>query len=172
MNSLEESVATHRSDWLNSDPARLVAHIVARYHDRHREQLPELVQLAHRIERVHAAHADCPEGLAEHLAGMQQQLESHMRKEEQVLFPLLSRGLRDSAHGPIAVMRFEHEQHGEALDRLAQLTGGLQLPEGACNSWRRLYAGLAELRDDLVAHIALENEILFKETTASEASRG
>ncbi len=170
MNPLDESVAVQQSDG-NADPARLVAHIVARYHARHREQFPELIQLARRVEVVHAARNGCPDGLAEHLASMQQELESHMMKEEQVLFPLLARGERDSVDGPVAVMRFEHEQHLEALGRLAELTGGLQAPEDACNTWRRLYAGLAELRDDLVAHIALENETLFKQTTA-EASRG
>ncbi len=171
MNPLDESVALQRSDG-NADPAELVAHIVARYHARHREQFSELIQLARRVEHVHAARGECPDGLAEHLAAMQQEIESHMMKEEQVLFPLLARGLRDTVHGPVAVMRFEHEQHRQALERLAELTGGLQLPQDACNTWRRLYAGLAELRDDLVAHIALENETLFKETTAAEASRG
>ena len=153
-------------------PAQLIAHIVARYHRRHREQLPELVHLARRVEQVHAARPDCPAGLAEHLATMQQELESHMMKEEQVLFPMLSRGMVAHAQGPASVMRFEHEQHREAIARLDALTNGARAPEGACNTWRRLYAGLTEFRDDLVAHIDLENEILFEKSTAMEARHG
>ncbi|HAF91528.1 MAG TPA: iron-sulfur cluster repair protein YtfE, partial [Pseudomonas sp.] len=34
-------------------------------------------------------------------------------------------------------------------------------PAHACNTWRALYRGLEELRDDLMQHIHLENNILF-----------
>jgi regulator of cell morphogenesis and NO signaling len=34
-------------------------------------------------------------------------------------------------------------------------------PAEACNTWRALYAGLNQLRDDLISHIHLENNILF-----------
>lgn len=36
-----------------------------------------------------------------------------------------------------------------------------KIPDGACNSWRALYQGLAELEDDLIQHIHTENNILF-----------
>ena len=62
---------------------------------------------------------------------------------------------------PISVMRFEHDQHGEALAVLNDLTNDITLPKGACNTWRALYGGLAQLRDDLMQHIHLENNILF-----------
>jgi regulator of cell morphogenesis and NO signaling len=64
--------------------------------------------------------------------------------------------------GPISVMRMEHEQHGEALQRLAMLTHDITLPRDACNTWRALYLGLRTLRDDLMDHIHLENNILFE----------
>ena len=34
-------------------------------------------------------------------------------------------------------------------------------PQGACNTWRALYAGIAQLNDDLINHIHLENNVLF-----------
>ena len=34
-------------------------------------------------------------------------------------------------------------------------------PQGACNTWRALYAGIAQLGDDLINHIHLENNVLF-----------
>jgi regulator of cell morphogenesis and NO signaling len=148
-------------DWAQARPAELVQHIVARYHARHREQLPELIHLAQRVEDVHGKRADCPAGLAEQLRAMRQELESHMLKEEQILFPLLSRGRHAMASGPIAVMEMEHEQHGAALARLLELTDDITLPRGACNTWRALYGLLAQFRDDLMEHIHLENNILF-----------
>lgn len=36
----------------------LIEHILTRYHDTHREQLPELIQLSERVERVHGGHTD------------------------------------------------------------------------------------------------------------------
>ncbi len=85
----------------------LVDHIVARYHEVHRRQLPELRALAERVERVHAGHAAVPAGLAGHLASMQAALESHMQKEEQVLFPLMRAGGHPMIAHPIGMMRHD-----------------------------------------------------------------
>lgn len=149
-------------DWRNASATALMEFIVERYHERHREQFPELIRLANRVEQVHGNKADCPVGLAEHLWNMQQELESHMLKEEQVLFPMLRRGVQlPLTRGPLAVMRYEHDQHGDALERLEELTHDLTLPENACNTWRALYRGLDELRSDLMQHIHLENNVLF-----------
>ncbi|EQM75982.1 iron-sulfur cluster repair protein YtfE [Stutzerimonas stutzeri] len=154
-------------DWRNEPPAALIEFLLERYHERHREQFPELIRLASRVEQVHGNKADCPLGLAEHLWSMQQELESHMLKEEQILFPMLQRNIQlPQTQGPIAVMRFEHDQHGAALARLAELTQDITPPANACNTWRALYRGLEELRDDLMQHIHLENNILFANASA------
>ncbi|WP_217475291.1 iron-sulfur cluster repair protein YtfE [Stutzerimonas stutzeri] len=154
-------------DWRNEPAAALIEFLLERYHERHREQFPELIRLASRVEQVHGNKADCPLGLAEHLWSMQQELESHMLKEEQILFPMLQRNIQlPQTQGPIAVMRFEHDQHGAALARLAELTQDITPPANACNTWRALYRGLEELRDDLMQHIHLENNILFTNASA------
>lgn len=155
-------------DWRTQPDERLVAHILERYHARHRQQLPELIRLATRVEQVHGRRADCPHGLTEHLHQMLQELDSHMLKEEQVLFPMLLNGFGRQAGGPISVMRFEHDQHGEALQRLYELTDDLRAPDDACNTWRALYRGLEELRDDLMQHIHLENNVLFVHALAPQ----
>lgn len=155
-------------NWRDVPPGVLIEHILERYHEHHREQFPELIRLASRVEHVHGSRPECPNGLAEHLWSMQQELESHMLKEEQILFPMLQRGIQvPQTHGPIAVMRFEHDQHGAALERLAELTNDITPPPHACNTWRALYRGLEELRSDLMQHIHLENNILFTEAPAA-----
>lgn len=148
-------------DWRARPSGELIDYILARYHQRHREQLPELIRLAERVEQVHGDRLACPRGLGAHLRAMEQELQDHMAKEEQVLFPLLRRDHHGALRGPITVMRMEHDQHGAALEQLAALTDGITLPEGACNTWRALYRGLATLRQDLMEHIHLENNILF-----------
>ena len=167
---LQASGAASERDWCQAAPGELIAHILQRYHALHREQLPELIRLARRVEQVHGDREDCPLGLADHLTAMQQELESHMQKEEQILFPMLARGMAPMAQGPIAVMRMEHDQHGQELARLEALTDGIRLPRAACNTWRALYLGLDAFKQDLMAHIHLENNILFEGLAQGEAA--
>lgn len=163
-----ETGTTREKNWKKASTKELIAHILERYHLRHREQLPELIHLAEKVERVHAEHKQVPMGLAEHLRDMLQELEGHMQKEERILFPMLMRGQGQMAGGPITVMESEHIQHGEALEKMLTLAHRLELPDDACNSWRALYLGLGELRDDLMEHIHLENNILFKQSESAE----
>lgn len=139
----------------------LVDHIVHCYHDKHREDLSELVALASKVERVHHDVAAAPRGLSEALKRFRIELESHMQKEEQVLFPAMCHGATDMIRQPISVMRHEHDHHGATLSEIDRLTNGFKVPEGACSSWRRLYVGLSELCGDIREHIATENELLF-----------
>ena len=142
-------------------PTELVEHIIARYHEVHRAQLPELIRMARRVEAVHRDNPNTPHGLADALETMEQELLMHMHKEEAVLFPMLRAGGNSFVSQPIAMMRHEHNDHGEALEHLARLTNDITPPMGACNTWRALYTGLAQLREDLINHIHLENNILF-----------
>ncbi|MFM6985520.1 MAG: iron-sulfur cluster repair protein YtfE [Hydrogenophaga sp.] len=142
------------------DPAALIDHILTRYHSVHREQLPELIRMARRVEAVHRDHPAVPAGLADLLQAMETELLDHMEKEEQVLFPAMERAM-PGVSGPISVMRDEHTGHGALLERLAALTTEHSPPPGACNTWRALYAGTAQLTDDLISHIHLENNVLF-----------
>ncbi len=40
-------------DWQQQPLTNLISFIISRYHDRHREQLPELVLIEEKVERVH-----------------------------------------------------------------------------------------------------------------------
>lgn len=143
---------------------QMIDTIILRYHDVHRCEFPELIQLARRVERVHADHPQAPKGLADFLARMQADLGAHMEKEELILFPMMRAG-HPMVAGPVAAMRAEHEDHGEALDGLATLTHDFQPPSGSCGSWRALYNGLRKFSDDLIEHINTENNVLFPRFT-------
>ena len=62
--ALESNPWLQEKDWLNMPTPDLVHYIVSHYHERHRQQLPELVRLAVKVERVHVNNPDCPHGLA------------------------------------------------------------------------------------------------------------
>ena len=139
----------------------LIELIETRYHATHRRELPELVRLARRVEAAHKAHAAAPHGLADLLAAMAAELDDHMAKEEQILFPMMRRGGHPMIAQPIAVMLAEHDTQGGNLREIERLTRDFTVPEDGCPTWRALNVGVHKLADDLVEHIHIENNILF-----------
>lgn len=139
----------------------LIDLIETRFHAVHRRELPELVKLAKRVEAVHKENPAVPQGLADLLTRISRELESHMQKEEQILFPMMRRGGVAMIEGPITVMQAEHEEHGANLRTLETITNNFEPPAEACTTWRALYSGARKLADDLVEHIHTENNILF-----------
>lgn len=172
-------------DWAEAPLGVLADHIVHRYHDTLRQELPRLTAMAEKVHNVHGAKM--PETfprLNRVFAELAEELLSHMSKEEMILFPAVQE--LEAAHQegrrpqtrfpsgalrmPISVMEQEHEHAGSLLVALRELTSGYAPPEWACNTFRGLYAGLEELERDLHVHIHLENNILFPR--AAELDRG
>jgi regulator of cell morphogenesis and NO signaling len=98
------------------------------------------------------------------------EMDEHMMKEEQILFPWIKRLERGefaagpfaaSVGNPIHCMEADHDDAGAALEKLRELTNGYQPPMDACNTWRVLYASLGAFEQDMHTHIHKENSILF-----------
>jgi len=153
-------------DWRDAPLAEIIDHIIVRYHDRHREQLPELILQATKVERVHADKPGVPKGLTKYLTMLHQELSSHMMKEEQVLFLMIKRGMGKQAGGPISVMESEHDEAGELLEVIKHITHNVTPPPEACATWKAMYNGINTLIDDLMEHISLENNNLFPRALA------
>jgi regulator of cell morphogenesis and NO signaling len=161
---LKEIAATSgfSESWSEAPLDHLMDHILHAYHKPLWEELPRLDAMARKVLEVH--HDKNPEGLTELVrvyGALRAELEQHMMKEEQILFPMVRRGQGIMASGPISVMEYEHEAAGEALRRLRVLTSDYEVPAEACNTWRALWHGLAALETELHEHIHLENNILF-----------
>jgi regulator of cell morphogenesis and NO signaling len=152
--------------WDDKPTDELVQHVLTRYHAGHRAELPRLLHMAEKVERVHAGKPDCPRGLAAHLHHVAHDLELHMQKEEMILFPMLRSGQGMFAGGPIQVMEEEHQEHGRNLAKIRALAHDLVPPPAACGTWRALYLGLAELEREVMQHIHLENHVLFPRAAA------
>lgn len=148
----------------------LIEYILSRYHERHRRELPELINLARKVEAVHAGHPDVPYGLADALEVIQADLEEHMRKEETEFFPPMRQYEEIAGAQPIAQLRHDHDCHGGHLRHVEAIAKGFVLPKGACRSWAALYAGTAKLVDDVMEHIHLENNVLFPRFEQREAA--
>lgn len=164
-------------DWLGFSPEELVDHLEATHHEFLKRELPRLSELAAKVSRVHGGNH--PELLeAERvLAEIRADLEPQLRKEEEVLFPMIStlasaNSQPTFAYGSIVnsitVMEQEHTAVGALLERLRQITGGYQAPEDTCASTQALMAGLAELEADTHRHVHKENNYLFPAVMARE----
>ncbi|EAM7071424.1 iron-sulfur cluster repair protein YtfE [Salmonella enterica] len=155
-------------DWRAVPLADIIDHIVVRYHDRHREQLPELILQATKVERVHADKPNVPRGLTKYLTALYEELSSHMMKEEQILFPMIKQGMGRQATGPISVMESEHDEAGELVDVIKHVTQNVTPPPEACTTWKAMYNDINKMIDDLMEHISLENNVLFPRALAGE----
>jgi regulator of cell morphogenesis and NO signaling len=106
-------------------------------------------------------------------------MEMHMMKEERVLFPMC-RELDaattapnfhcGSVGNPVRMMIHEHDAAGADLQQLRQLAADYLPPMDACNTYRAMLSGLAELEVDTHRHVHLENNILFPKAVATESS--
>ncbi len=155
-------------DWDQAPLSDLIDHILITYHRPLDEELPRLETMARKVLEVHGDKD--PQRLSELLnvyLGLKAELQQHMMKEEQILFPLIKQGQGAMASGPISVMEREHESAGSALKQLRVLANDYEVPAEACNTWRALWHGLAALENDLHQHIHLENNILFPRALAS-----
>ncbi|WP_313124411.1 iron-sulfur cluster repair protein YtfE [Pseudescherichia sp.] len=155
-------------EWRVAPLAEIIDHIIVRYHDRHREQLPELILQATKVERVHADKPNVPRGLTKYLTLLHEELTNHMMKEERILFPMIKQGQGSHAAGPVNVMESEHDEAGELLEVIKHTTHNVTPPPEACTTWKAMYNGINELIDDLMEHISLENNVLFPRALAGE----
>ena len=163
-------------DWTAAPLTELIEHIEMRYHDKLRDELPRLAQMADKVLRVHGdRHPAMIPPLATTLAEMSIEIASHLHDEEAVLFPVVRALDRDGRLPDRAAavaasvqlaravdgMEREHAAVGGALVRLRALSHDFTPPADACNTFRGLFFGLETLERELHEHIHLENNILF-----------
>jgi regulator of cell morphogenesis and NO signaling len=165
---LPSEVTTEEIDVSDLTPAELIDHIESTHHVYLKKALPRLGGL---MDKVHQAHSSRhPEliQLKKVLESLRKDLEPHLLKEEQVLFPLIKNSQINSpglpikaAEGPIRVMRVEHDGAGDLLKEMRILANNYVPPKDGCQSFQLLYNELRQLEKDTHLHIHKENNLLF-----------
>lgn len=168
-------------DWLRESLSSLIEHILATHHRFTRDELERLEKLLVRVCNVHAERHPELIGLNTIFLKLRDDLLPHLLKEEQILFPYVTRLESAIARGsfpqpptfgtvrnPVRMMMIEHDTAGDLLREMRQASGGYILPEGACASYRALFEGLVAFEADLHQHIHLENNILFPRSITLE----
>ncbi len=163
----------------SSLPAGLLAdRIVETHHNYVRQALPRLDTLFEKVVAAHGEHHPELHEMHQVFRALKAELELHLLKEEQVLFPLIKRLEAaatlppihcGSVDNPILVMEHEHDSAGSALKRLRDLSGGFVAPADGCPTYQVLFQELAGFEADLHRHIHRENNILFPKASEIEA---
>ena len=169
-------------DWSAADPTDLVDHILDKHHTFMKAQLPRLAGLFDKVQRAHGEkHGDELASLRRVFDGLKAEIDEHLMKEEQILFPFIrelaayepGRGDKPVSHcgtvqNPIRQMYAEHDNAAHALEKMRELTADYTLPADACPTFAALCDGLQAIETDLHEHIHLENNILFPRAVALE----
>lgn len=169
-------------DWNAAPLGELADHILDRHHTFMWEQLPRIDGLLAKVEKAHGEyHGEMLAQLRRRYSTLRSELEAHLTKEEQILFPLIKQtevyvnggGAKPVSHcgtveNPIRQMELEHDDAGSELAAMRKLTDNYQLPPDACQTFAALYGGLAAMEADLHEHIHLENNILFPKSVVQE----
>lgn len=175
------SQKTAERNWATASMTDLCDHIEQTHHEYLRQELPRLEFLTQKVADRHGDRRPELREVHRVMMALKDELESHMAKEEQVLFPIcrrldtadeLPQSHCGSVNNPIVVMIREHDDAGDALARLRELTDNYTLPADACNTYRAMYDGLQQLEQDLHQHIHKENNILFPKAARAERLLG
>jgi regulator of cell morphogenesis and NO signaling len=169
-------------DWSSASLTELVDHIEQTHHVFMKEQLPRLAGLLEKTIQAHGSkYGSMLERLKHSYTSLKTDIEMHLQKEEQILFPLIrqieafqeGQGPAPEMHcgsigNPIRQMEHEHDVAGRFLTQMRQITDNYSLPKDACPTFTALFEGLDALEKDLHEHIHLENNILFPKAQALE----
>ncbi len=153
-------------DWTRESPATLADHIVETHHDFLDRHLPRVGHDLSKVVSVHGQHHPELFELGRVYGQLQSELQEHLHKEEQQVFPLLRNLGPDESPSPellglLEQLETEHDGAGSALHAIRGITSNFQTPADACFTYSTLFRELRELEADVHRHVHLENNILI-----------
>ena len=183
--SLETSTASQEGspepNFLSATLEELTDHIVRTHHSFTRHEIARLNALFEKVCSVHGVNHQELFEINLLFSELGAELETHMTKEEMVLFPYIvkmesavaqqvpiSRPPFGTVANPVRMMMLEHDRAGELLKGMRTLSSDFTPPADGCISYQTLYSALADLEKDLHQHIHLENNILFPKAVEIE----
>ncbi|MEO9224019.1 MAG: iron-sulfur cluster repair di-iron protein [Acidimicrobiales bacterium] len=175
LGQLDAVTETEVSDIDAFATAELAEHIVETHHAYLHSELVPLQALADKVHSVHGGRHPELADVARLVAEARLELEPHLEREEQVVFPaiealdtgeVVAPGIAEQIH---RLLR-EHRSLGELLLNLRSVSGDYAVPADACASYTMLYGRLEHLERDTFRHIHLENNVLFPAAGVTETA--
>lgn len=167
-----ETMSTH--DFNSWDLDFLADFIINTHHKYVTEANELIIQYSDKVAKVHGHHYAEVVEINKLFHAIANELKMHMHKEEMILFPFIkelavanknkTKALPPpfgTIQNPINMMEAEHDDAGDIIKTIAELSNNFTPPAEACNTFKALYAKLEEYQNDLFQHIHLENNILF-----------
>ena len=163
----------------------LIETILDRHHAYLKTELPELEQMIGELCYEDASgYRTKAAALLRIFARFRRELESHMKREEVTLFPLIRRleiafvqkqPLPQNSFGPlsnaIAFMNEDHDFEDRLLRMMSELTNGYESPADASPKYTELMRRLRRLAADMQCHVQIEDEVLFPQAVLIEESQ-
>ena len=184
MGSALTTGGAEQADWNTAGLDALMQHIVVRHHAYLRKELPLMERLIARVRETRGrADANTLAPLEKVFRFFKRELENHLRREEEVLFPLIRQLETASISGaklprfpfgpianPIGIMEEDHDAERRQMQKMLVLTGNYTGPAEAANVFRSLFERLEALESDMRLHVHLEDHILFPRVGVLENS--
>ena len=181
MNSEMNDASQSSETWKDKPLNELMNHIVTAHHAFCRQELARLRSLFKEVIGKHANDYPDLKRMEALFAAMAKELEMHLVREEQTLFPYIARVEEaiqqntpvswpafGTVENPIRMMVLEHDQTGQELSQIRHLSNGYTLPSGAPESLAALYNSLRAFDLDMNEHIHAEDHLLFPRAIAME----
>ena len=166
--AIEQAPVLSNVNFKEWEPGFLADYIINTHHKYVLKTLPDLVYYTKKISSVHGQHHPELIEVAKLFEEISKELQQHLQKEEEVLFPAIKLAvqhstieLKSTISSEIARMSREHEFAGGAMDKINELTAGYMVPHDGCNSYQVAFKMLKQFENDLHIHVHLENNILY-----------
>lgn len=176
-----DAIGTSRLDPNAMSLTDLADHIQHTHHAYLKQELPRLSAMVHKVASVHGQHHAWTIEIDQIYQRFAEDFQSHSEREERMLFPMIRQldALGEdgrlpegfSVARPIQVMEQEHDETGDAIEKMSNLSNGFAPPADACTTFRAMLEGLKYLELDTHQHVHKENNILFVKALALEAKK-
>lgn len=152
------------------EPHCIAEFITSRYHAQLRSLGPLLATQLSKLREENSSFRQEMTAISGLFQRLLDDLSSHMRKEEFVLFPYVKERSREQGdfvqsmpllNSVLQQMRREHRQFTDTMSQIRRLSNNFTPSEDACSQTRLCLAVLNEFESDLLDNIYLENNILF-----------
>lgn len=174
LKEIEEQGRFYKTSAGTESLSELIDHILKTHHDYIDDIMPMLHAMAEKISNRHGNRVVEIFDLAKVLIGFEQELRSHMMKEENILFPyikhleLVKSGVEKeqmpafgTIDNPISVMLHEHDDAGNELEKIRNLSDQISAYEDQCATMILFKQKLDEFEKNMMIHVHLENNVLF-----------
>jgi len=173
----EDHTGPGTQDWSQTSAASIVQRLLREHRRWRSNDFPLIAHLFDEAQSAEGGQPPCMAPLRIAFHRLHAEMEGHMMREEQVLFPAIldsqtqaeaaEKGF-GSIRNPIGMLEQEHDWEAERLEKMRKIAGDYELPENAHEKLRLLFRELEALEAAMHAHTRLESSILFARALAAE----